>query len=68
MICPTCNHFLPLGQKNPISPRCVWGPSPEQLDALRAILPAPSLSRALVQPSPHEVEACGAHSPIGDSP
>ena len=65
MICHTCDHYQPLSQSHPITSACAWSPSPEQLDQLRAILPAPALSRALVRPAPHQVEACGAHSENG---
>ncbi len=61
MICPGCVHFQPLSQKHPITSACAWRPTPEQLDQLRALLPAPALSRALVQSAPHQVEACGAY-------
>ena len=64
MICLTCFHHQPLSQSHPITSACVWSPSPEQLDQLRALLPAPALSRALVKAAPHQVEACGAFSPI----
>lgn len=60
MICPGCTNFHPLSQSHPINSACAWRPSPEQLDQLRALLPAPALSRALVQSAPHQVEACGA--------
>jgi hypothetical protein len=66
MICPTCTYYAPLGQPNPIAARCTWRPTPEQRDQLRAILPAPSLSRALVMPAPHQVEACGAFEEVGE--
>lgn len=63
MICHTCIHHQPLSQSHPITSACAWVPSPEQLDQLRALLPAPALSRALVQAAPHQVEACGAYQP-----
>ena len=62
MICLTCTNYRPLSQSHPITSACAWRPSPEQLDQLRTLLPAPALSRALVQPAPHQVEACGAFS------
>ena len=58
-ICPACVHFLPVGQKNPIAPACMWRPDSEQEAALRAILPVPHLSRALVRPTPLDVVECG---------
>lgn len=61
MICLTCTNHRPLSQSHPITSRCAWVPSPEELDQLRALLPAPALSRALVQAAPHQVEACGAY-------
>ena len=61
MICPTCIHYHPLSQSHPITSACAWCPTPEQLDQLRAMLPAPALSRALVQAAPHQVEACEAY-------
>lgn len=60
MICPTCIHYLPVSQKQPIAPVCDWAPSEEQIAHLRDLIPAPALSRALVQAAPHQVEACGA--------
>ena len=60
MICPTCHHHRPQGQSQPISPVCAWKPSPDDLTTLRAILPAPMLSRALVQTAPYQVEECAA--------
>lgn len=61
MICPGCIHHQPLSQSHPITSACAWSPSPEQLDQMRALLPAPALSRALVKAAPHQVEACGAY-------
>ena len=61
MICPRCHHYRPLGQSQPIAPVCAWHPSPEQSAILRAILPAPALTAALVMSSPYQVEACGAY-------
>jgi len=61
MICPKCVHYLPPGARPVrIAAACGWRPSDAELALLRSILPSPALSRALVQPSPHEVEACGA--------
>lgn len=60
MICPGCIHYRAVGTKQPIAPACAWRPTAEQLEQLRAILPAPALSRALAQAAPHQVEACGA--------
>lgn len=59
MICPQCIHYRPVGRGQPIAPACAWRPTPEQLDQLRAMLPATALSRALAQAAPHQVEACG---------
>lgn len=64
MICPGCVHYSPVSQAQPIAPRCAWAPTPEQDEQLRATLPAPMLSRALVQAAPHQVEACGAFTEI----
>lgn len=58
-ICPTCVHYLPVGQQNPIAPACMWRPTPEQLAELRAILPAPHMSLAMVRPTPLDVAECG---------
>jgi len=49
VICPGCVHYSPVSQAQPIAPRCAWAPTPEQDEQLRATLPAPMLSRALVQ-------------------
>ena len=62
MICPACVHYRPAGQGQPIAPRCAWQPTPEHLATLRAILPAPILSRALGQTAPYHVEECAALS------
>lgn len=67
MICPACTNYRPLSQSHPITSACAWRPSPEQLDQLRALLPAPALSRALVQSAPHQVEACGAYATSEES-
>jgi len=64
MICPTCHHHRPAGHGQPIAPVCAWSPAPDQLDQLRAILPAPMFSRAIVQTAPNAVEACGAYLEI----
>jgi len=64
VICPTRTNYRPLSQKHPITSACAWRPTPEQLDQLRALLPAAALSRALVQTSPNQVEACGAFTEI----
>ncbi len=64
MICTTCTHHQPLSQSHPITSACAWRPSPEQLDQLRAMLPSPALSRALVFAAPHQVEACGAFTEV----
>ena len=65
MICPRCHHYRPLGQPQTIAPVCAWHPSPEQVDQLRAILPAPALTAALVMSAPYQVEMCGAFVEIG---
>lgn len=65
MICPTCIHYRPLSQRQPIAPVCAWIPSDEQLAHLRDLIPAPALSRALVFAAPHQVEACGAFEEVG---
>ena len=61
MICPACHHYRPAGHGQPIAPVCAWKPSPDDLATLRAILPAPMFSRAIVQSAPNAVEACGAY-------
>jgi hypothetical protein len=64
MICPTCIYYAPLSQRNPISPACTWRPSPEQIEALLAILPAPHASRVHIMHSPYQVEACAAFASV----
>jgi len=64
VICPGCVHYRPVSQAQPIAPRCAWAPTPEQGEQLRAILPAPMFSRAIVQTAPNAVEACGAYLEI----
>jgi hypothetical protein len=68
MICHNCAHYRPMSQSRPITAACEWRPSPDELDQLRALLPAAALSRALVQSAPHQVEACGTFTADGDSP
>ena len=65
MICPTCIHYRPVSQRQPIAPVCDWSPSEDQLAHLRDLMPAPALSRALAQSAPHRVEACGAFESVG---
>lgn len=62
MICRSCLHFRPLSQSQPIAPVCTWRPSPEVLEALLAILPAPHASCINIMYSPYRVEACGQHT------
>lgn len=64
MICLGCVYYRPVSQAQPIAPRCAWAPTPEQEEQLRAILPAPMRSRALVQTAPYDVESCGAYLEI----
>lgn len=64
MICTRCTRYRPQGQSQPIAPVCAWHPSSDDLAKLRAILPAPMFSRAIVQTAPHVVEACGAYLEI----
>lgn len=66
MICRACVFYLPTSA-HPIriAAACGWRPSGDELAALRALLPAPVLSLALVQRSPHEVEECGAFREVG---
>lgn len=58
MICYGCIHFAPVSAKNPIAPACTWRPGLEDSWALKRILPAPALSRALVMPTPIDVGEC----------
>lgn len=64
-MCLQCQHYRPLSQSQPIAPACTWRPSPEQLEALLAILPAPHASRIRIMHSPYQVEACGAYESTG---
>lgn len=64
MICPACLHYRPMGNGHPVAPVCAWLPTPDQLAQLRAILPAPMRSRAVVQTAPYDVESCGAFAEI----
>ncbi len=65
MICTTCIYYRRQGQGQPIAPVCTWRPSPEVLEQLRAMLPAPMLSRELVQAAPVGVEGCGVFQSLG---
>ena len=65
MICPTCIYYHRLGQSHPIAPVCSWEPAADLVDQLRAILPAPALSRLLIKSTPNQVEACGAYASNG---
>jgi hypothetical protein len=64
MICATCQFYRRQGQGQPIAPVCTWRPSPEVLEQLRAMLPSPMLSRALVMASPVQVEGCGVYQSL----
>jgi hypothetical protein len=58
MICTTCIHYSPYGLRNPVAPSCTWRPTFDEAASLEAILPSPHLSRAMVMPSPLQVEEC----------
>ena len=57
-ICPACVYYVPVGRSMPMAPACMWRPTLLEEADLRAILPAPHMSRALVRPTPVEVGEC----------
>lgn len=61
MLCLRCRRYKVADTSNPLTPLCLWKPSEEETAVLRAILPAPIMSRVKVQASPTcYVEQCPA--------